>query len=110
KLAQSGPTAAELDRAKTKQEYQFVSGLERIGGFGGKADLLNQYNTYLGDPNKFEDDINRFRKVSSNDLKDNVGKWLNTRNRILLRFHPEKSGRPAEVAVDRAQQPQLGTD
>ncbi|MFN2384940.1 MAG: M16 family metallopeptidase [Thermoanaerobaculia bacterium] len=35
KLARTGPTAAELSRAKTKQEYNFVSGLERIGGFGG---------------------------------------------------------------------------
>jgi zinc protease len=110
KLAKTGPTAEELDRAKTKQEYQFVTGLERIGGFGGKADLLNQYNTYLGDPNKFEEDINRYRRISANDLKDTVGKWLDTRNRILLRFHPEKSGRPSQVALDRTQQPQLGTD
>ena len=45
-----GPTAEELERAKTKQESEFISGLERIGGFGGKADVLNQYNTFLGDP------------------------------------------------------------
>lgn len=49
-LAKTGPTLAELARVKTKQEFDFVSGLERIGGFGGKADLLNQYNTLLGDP------------------------------------------------------------
>ena len=42
--------SAELERAKTKQESEFISGLERIGGFGGKADVLNQYNTFLGDP------------------------------------------------------------
>ena len=50
RLAKTGPTAAELARAKTKQRYNFVTGLERIGGFGGKADLLNQYNTFLGAP------------------------------------------------------------
>ncbi|MGH9390055.1 MAG: M16 family metallopeptidase, partial [Vicinamibacteria bacterium] len=49
RLAKAGPTAAELDRAKTKQRFDFVSGLERIGGFSGKADRLNQYNTYWGD-------------------------------------------------------------
>jgi zinc protease len=47
RLAKEGPTAAEVDRAKNKQESEFISGLERIGGFGGKADVLNQYNTYL---------------------------------------------------------------
>ncbi len=50
KLATAGPTQAELDRARTKHEFQFISGLEAIGGFGGKADRLNQYNTFLGDP------------------------------------------------------------
>jgi zinc protease len=41
-LAKTGPTLAELARVKTKQEFDFVSGLERIGGFGGKADQLNK--------------------------------------------------------------------
>ncbi len=49
RLAKDGPTAAELNRAKTKWEFGFVTGLERIGGFGGKADRLNQYNTFLGE-------------------------------------------------------------
>ena len=60
-----GPTAAELERAKTKQESEFVSGLERIGGFGGKADVLNQYNTFLGDPGKIEADLGRYRAVTT---------------------------------------------
>ncbi len=48
KLATEGPTEQELARAKAKWELQYLSGLERIGGFGGQADVLNQYNTYLG--------------------------------------------------------------
>ena len=43
RLAKEGPTVAELDRAKTKQESEFISGLERIGGFEGKSDVLNRY-------------------------------------------------------------------
>lgn len=42
RLAKEGPTEEELARAKTKWEFNFVTGLERIGGFGGKADILNQ--------------------------------------------------------------------
>jgi zinc protease len=64
RLAKDGPGEAELNRAKVKWEYQFVTGLERIGGFGGKADLLNQYNTFLGDPDRFEQDVTRHRNVS----------------------------------------------
>ncbi|MCK6561124.1 insulinase family protein [candidate division KSB1 bacterium] len=110
RLAKEGPTPAELRRAQTKREYNFVTGLERIGGFGGKADLLNQYNIYLGDPNKFEADVNRFRRVTVNDVRQVVATWLDTRNRLLVRFHPETSGRPADVALDRQQQPVLGVD
>jgi zinc protease len=110
KLAKTGPTAAELERAKTKQEFGFVSGLERIGGFGGKADLLNQYNVYLGDPGKFEADLARHRSLTMADVGRAVDRWLNTRNRLLIRFHPEQSGRPAEVTLDRSKQPAEGTD
>jgi predicted Zn-dependent peptidase len=35
-----GPTEAELARARTSIRAGFVKGLERIGGFGGKADVL----------------------------------------------------------------------
>ncbi|MEO8347870.1 MAG: pitrilysin family protein [Acidobacteriota bacterium] len=110
RLAKTGPTAAELNRAKTKQQYNFVTGLERIGGFGGKADLLNQYNTYLGDPDKFEEDIARYQKVTAADVQKTVDRWLNTRNRLLVRFHPEKSTRGPEVALDRSKEPALGAD
>jgi zinc protease len=110
RLAKTGPTAAELERAKTKQQYNFVTGLERIGGFGGKADLLNQYNTYLGDPDRFEEDIARYQKVTAADIQKTVDRWLNTRNRLLVRFHPEKSTRGPEVALDRAKEPALGAD
>ncbi|MGH9368614.1 MAG: M16 family metallopeptidase, partial [Thermoanaerobaculia bacterium] len=110
RLAREGPGESELARAKTKQEYNFVTGLERIGGFGGKADLLNSYNTYLGDPGKFEFDQARYRNVTTADLQKTAARWLDTRNRLLVRFFPEKSGRPSEVALDRAQVPGLGAD
>ncbi|MDT4966596.1 MAG: zinc protease [Acidobacteriota bacterium] len=110
RLAKDGPTATELNRAKTKWEFGFVTGLERIGGFGGKADLLNQYNTFLGDPNKFEADIARHRNATIESVRDAVGKWLNTRNRLVVRFHPETSGRESQIALDRSKQPSLGGD
>ena len=110
RLATGGPTAEELNRAKTKIEYNFISGLERIGGFGGKADRLNSYNTYLGAPGKFETDLARYRNASANSVRDVVNKWLNTRNRLLVRFHPETSSRERQAALDRSKPPAIGTD
>ncbi|MBK9155711.1 MAG: insulinase family protein [Chloracidobacterium sp.] len=110
RLAKEGPTAAELDRAKTKWEAGFISGLEGIGGFGGKSDLLNQYNTFLGDPGKFESDLARRRNATAEGVRAAVDKYLNTKNRVLVRFRPETSRRAAEVAVDRTKEPSLGAD
>jgi zinc protease len=110
KLAREGPTAEELARAQTKWEFNFVTGLERIGGFGGKADQLNSYNTYLGDPGKFDFDQARYKKATVADVQKTVAQWLDARNRLLVRFHPETSGRPSETAPDRSKPPALGAD
>jgi zinc protease len=37
-----GPTPAELRRVKTQFRAGFIRGVERIGGFGGKSDVLAQ--------------------------------------------------------------------
>ncbi|HEY7785417.1 MAG TPA: pitrilysin family protein [Pyrinomonadaceae bacterium] len=110
RLAKEGPTEAELNRAKTKWESGFISGLERIGGFGGKSDRLNQYNTYLGNPDMFEADFARFGGATRESVRVATDKWLNTRNRLLVRFHPEPSGRELQVALDRSKEPPLGGD
>lgn len=110
RLARTAPTAEELNRAKIKWEFQFVTGLERIGGFGGKADRLNQYNTLWGDPGRFEEDLARYRGATAEDVRDSVAKWVNTNNRLLLRFHPETSGRESQSALDRSKPPQVGAD
>jgi zinc protease len=110
KLAAEGPRDPELNRAKTKWEFNFITGLERIGGFGGKADLLNQYNTYLGDPNRFGQDLARHRDVSSASLRRVAAQWLDTENKLTVRFHPEKSTRESKAELDRSKQPPLGSD
>jgi zinc protease len=110
RLAVEGPTAAELNRAKTKWEFQYVTGLERIGGFGGKADLLNTYNVFLGDPDKFAADVGRHRAVTAESLRLATAKWLDTPNRLVVRFHPESFHADTQAQVDRTKQPELGAD
>src|SRR5207248_1695773 len=40
RFLQSGPSATELDRVKTQFAANLVRGLDRVGGFGGKSDVL----------------------------------------------------------------------
>ncbi len=110
RLAATGPTPAELERAKNKLETQYISGLERIGGFGGKADLLNQYNTYLGDPGRFAWDLARWRSVTPAGLQRATRQYLDTDKRLTLRFRPEASTRAAVADPDRSAVPAVGAE
>ncbi|VAV94705.1 Zinc protease, partial [hydrothermal vent metagenome] len=49
-----GPTTAELKRAKTGIKAGIIRGLEKVGGFGGKAVTLAQGELYAGDPGFIE--------------------------------------------------------
>lgn len=109
RLATEGPDPAELERARTKWEYEFISGLERIGGFGGKADRIGAYNTYLGRPDGFAEDLQRYRGVTSDSMKSAVARWIANDNRLSIRYRPEVSER-APVTLDRATSPSLGAD
>ena len=45
-----GPTQQELERSQAGQRAGFVRGVERIGGFGGKSDVLAASQVYGEDP------------------------------------------------------------
>ena len=49
-----GPTERELERIKTQNYAGFVRGVERIGGFGGKSDILATNQTYRCSPHGYK--------------------------------------------------------
>ncbi|MCI0624080.1 MAG: insulinase family protein [Acidobacteria bacterium] len=108
RFAELGPSEEELLREKAKQEFDFVNGLERLGGFGGKADLLNQYNTYLGSPGYFAEDYERFDRVNAGGIRHVARQYLSTPNRLAVTFTPEASDRPKAVEFDRSRAPAFG--
>jgi zinc protease len=64
-----GPTKVELERARNGVETRMIQGLERLGGFGGVADRLNEYNHYLGNPGYFPQDVARYEKASIGSIR-----------------------------------------
>jgi len=108
-LAQKGPDPAELARAKDKWQLRFFTQLERIGGFGGKADLFNKYNAFLGNPNMFAADIERHSRITAQEIKKIAGEWLSADHVLLLRFHPVIAHNQAQV-LDRSTAPALGAN
>ncbi|MEJ7712805.1 MAG: insulinase family protein [Pyrinomonadaceae bacterium] len=63
-LRNEGPSETEVERARNSIETQIIRGLETLGGFGGVADRLNQYNHYLGDPDYLAQDLARYRQAT----------------------------------------------
>jgi zinc protease len=75
-LANGGPSAAEIERGIAQTEAQFIYRLQTIGGFGGKGDQLNAYNTFVGDPGFFDVDRQRYFDVTSRGAAAAVTRWL----------------------------------
>ena len=75
-LAATGPTDDELERGVSQTEAQFVYRVQTIGGFGGKGDQLNAYNTFVGDPGYFARDRERYLSVTRKGAAAAATKWL----------------------------------
>jgi zinc protease len=108
RFAAEGPTEEELAREKAKHEFDFVSGLERLGGFGGKSDMLNQYNTYLGSPDHFQEDYERYLRLTGENIGAAVHQYLNHAQHLAVTFMPEKGARSSLPSPDRSQVPLPG--
>ena len=104
-LLKKGVTKKEVDLARTRFEAGFVRGLERVGGFGGKADRLNRYNVYTGDPGYLEQDLDRFRLATTKSVNAYTRHYLDLGRRAVLHIVPQGSLKAMDVAVDRSSLP-----
>ena len=71
-----GPTKAELDRARMAVRSSFIKGLERIGGFGGKADVLASCEVYEADPGCYRRSLRAVEEATPEQLRLVVERWL----------------------------------
>ena len=74
----------ELTRSKNVITSNFIYSLQNIDTV---ADLLNLYNFYLGEPNSFNFDLNRYINIESQDLTNAAAKYLKN-NFTELRIIP----------------------
>jgi zinc protease len=88
RLAAEPPAERELVRFLNRTEASFFDRLERVGGFGGKADQLNAYHFRTGNPDYFEEDLARYRALSPSDLRAAAARFLGP-GRVLVSVVPE---------------------
>mgnify|MGYP002780466017 CR=1 FL=1 len=105
-LAQ-GPTAAELERVKTNRRSAFLRGVERIGGFGGKSDLLAQSEVYAGRPDFYKVSQERLRRATPAEVQAAARRWL-ADGVFVLEVLPFAQYAAQGSDVDRTRLPQAG--
>ncbi len=84
KLQQDGPTAEEVEAAKALSLTDKISGLQRLGGFGGVADMLNQYNQYTGDPGFLSKDVAMEEAVTVASAKAAAQKYFTKDSAVVV--------------------------
>lgn len=73
---QSGPTADEVQRVATRNAAATISGLEQVGGFGGKAVALAQGELYSDDPEYYKRELERLATITPEAVTAAMKKWL----------------------------------
>ena len=102
---QEPPTEEELQRARNRMESAHFRQLARIGGFGGKADVLNHYNVFYGDPNMINTDLDKYLAVKREDVL-RVGSQVLGDRQVRMRVLPETTLQAAATnGLDRTVTP-----
>jgi zinc protease len=102
-----GPTAAEVARVRTQYLANFVRGVDRIGGFGGKSDVLASSQVFQGDPAGYKLKLQREREATPAEIQAAAKRWL-ADGEYILEVYPFGDPKPSTTAADRNQPPPTG--
>jgi zinc protease len=102
----NGPSAAELQLAKTQILGRYVRIVERIGGFGGKSDLIARCQTFRGNPDCYKDYLKWVKAATPATVKKAADEWLSDGD-YVLEVHPYPPFK-TDAKLDRSKEPALG--
>jgi predicted Zn-dependent peptidase len=100
RFLKEGPTKAELERAKIEIESDFIRGIEKVGGFAGKAGVLAECEVYDGDPGCYRTSLAIQKGATPEQVRVAAQRWLAQGDHTLL-VVPFGQYKTAESQVDR---------
>jgi len=103
----NGPTEAELQLAKTQIFGRYARIVERIGGFGGKSDLLARCQTFTGNPDCYKNYLKGIQAATPASVKKAANDWL-TDGDYILEVQPYPANLKADAKLDRSKEPAAG--
>ena len=104
----NGPTANELQLAKTQILGSYARIVERIGGFGGKSDLLARCQTYRGNPDCYKDYLKWIKAATPASVKKVANDWLSDGD-YVLEVQPYPTDFKTDAKLDRSKEPAPGS-
>ena len=78
----------EFQKLRNQVENDFITANSRVVGI---AESLANYHTYFGDANLINTEIDRYLKVTREDIRRAAKKYFNKNNRVVLFYLPEAS-------------------
>lgn len=106
-LLEKGPTAEEISSIQNRNLGDFLRGIETLGGFGGRSDVLAESMTYGGRPDAYLDSLETMATARPLDVKTAANKWLRANHYTML-VNPYPKLTPGKTAVNRKILPPLG--
>jgi zinc protease len=103
RIQAEAPSEEAVTRAKNRIETEYTQMLEHLGGFGGRADQLNYFNVYQGDPGLIGTVMERYRAVTPEDVH-RAASLLGGKH-VRLDVLPRPTHRPSSLTLDRAVMP-----
>jgi len=97
KLINKGLTDREYERIRNAHKSSFTYSLQRVGGFFGVTDRLNEYNIFLDDPDFINKDLNRYLSANKKSIRSAAEKYLQSEKRVGLSIVPKGK---KELAVE----------
>ncbi len=86
-------TEREFQKIQNQMESRFVQSNSTMAGI---AESLADYHTYYGDANLINTEIERYRKVTREDIQRVAQQYLVPSNRVVLRYLPKSEEPKAE--------------
>ncbi len=105
----NGPTADEMKRVKSAYFANFIKGLERIGGFGGKSDLLASNEVFGNSADYYKKMLKVYNAATAKNLQDAAKRWLSD-GKLVLTCTPFPEYSTSGTEADRSTIAPLGAN
>ncbi|MGZ8301970.1 MAG: M16 family metallopeptidase [Telluria sp.] len=103
----SGPQQGAVTRSQVAKLATFARSIERLGGFGGRSDVLAEHMTYAGNPDAYLDRLEIMATTTPEQVKAAANKWLRA-NHYTMTVRPFAKLAAEKSALDRKVVPALG--